>query len=173
MPSPRKRNRKPDVPFQQTPEWRDKVQKVMSLKQRGFDEKQIAAVSLIPCMEIERIMEDETNFRAVAKANYEKKIPLLQDVLGSGLEIIRQCFKELQDPEVRRRMITKVSDIAAVKTVVNDVAMLLRLEEGKSTQNVASSVTHNYQNTRKALSDLRKMDPIFDYPVLPEGKSEP
>lgn len=101
----------------------------------------------------------------------------MQDIVGMGLEMLRDTLKEcVLDSEMRRQMIgSSVKDLAALTKVVGDLNLLLRLEEGKSTQNVA--VNKSYQDTRHALQTLAKVDPVFSYPIVeplpaPEDDSE-
>lgn len=128
-------------------------------------------------MEVNRIVEDETRSREVIRRTWEKKVPLMQDIVGMGLEMLRDTLKEcVLDSEMRRQMIgNSVKDLAALTKVVGDLNLLLRLEEGKSTQNVA--VNKSYQDTRHALQTLAKVDPVFSYPIVetipaPEDDSE-
>lgn len=139
----------------------------MKLKTKGFEEHQIANLTSIPPMEISRIFNDEKVAAAIAKENYEKKIPIMKDVVGMGLEVIKNCLIEMMDPEIRKGMVKNVKDLATLQGVVQDLSMLLRLEEGKSTENISIS-KRSYQETRFAIQELKKIDPVFDYPELPE-----
>ena len=158
-----------DPYWESRPAWLVKVDKVMKLRSRGFeDESQISALTDVPTIEVKRIIEDENTAKAIAIKNYKEKIPVMEDIAGLGLDILRESLKELMDPEFRTRMITKISDIAALKNVIQDISMLVRLEKGQSTNNMAVE-TRSYQETRKIIQDLRKIDPVFSYPEIPEG----
>lgn len=123
--------------WQKKPEWQKQVHQVLSLKEKGFEESDICAVTDIDINVVKRIIEDEDSDKTLIKKHWENKIPTIKDIIGMGLYGIQETLKDMQDPEIRREMISKVSDLAALTKMVTDLNMLLRLEEGKSTQNVA------------------------------------
>jgi len=160
----RLKKRKPEVHWKETPEWQRNVRSVLKLKERGFELSQISAVSNLEIMTVNRIIEEEEVNQSIIKSIWSKKIPVMQDIVGMGLDGIRETLKDMSDPEVRRTMIGSVQDLTALTRVVESLNMLLRLEEGKSTANVANKYTHSYIETRAALQELSKVDPVFDYP---------
>ena len=103
---------------------------------------------------------------------YEDKIPLLKDIVGMSLQQVKESLQELaKDPERKAKMsIRDIRDLAGVGRELND---LLRLELGQSTENIAvKTVTHSHQSMHVLLEDLRKMDPVFEYPKLEAPKNE-
>lgn len=167
------KSKKPEPNWQQKPEWLEQVKKVKSLQEKGYDEKFIANVTDYPPIEIKRICEDEQIAQARAKENYLQKIPIMKEIIGMGLEGIREFLKELiLDPEKRTEAIKTVAQANTLKSLITDLEMLVRLEEGKSTANLAVNQNHSFQQTREAIQQLRKIDPVFDYPQLPEVLDE-
>jgi hypothetical protein len=171
VPKPKKPKSTINVNWQQTPEWQKKVSTVMRLKEKGYDENQIQMVTQFEPIEVRRICNDESIAVTTARENLKNKIPLIKDIVGMGLEAIKETLKTLQNPEVRANMLAKVSDVAALTKVITDLNTLLRLEQGQSTENI-STVTRSYQETRMVLQELKKKDPVFDYPELPEPSHE-
>lgn len=98
---------------------------------------------------------------------YKEKIPLAEKVVGLSLKGLEEYLQNLlANPEKLLAMTPKdVSSLAAIATRLNE---LLRLELGKSTQNISVQVAqHSYEATIQALSKLRSIDPVFEYPELP------
>ena len=159
--------------WQETPEWVEQVKRVKSLQEKGFAEDMIATLTEYPAIQVKRICEDENIAKARAKENYLQKIPIMKEIIGMGLEGIREFLKELiLDPDKRKEAIKTVAQANTLKTLISDLEMLVRLEEGKSTANLAVQQNHNFQQTREAIQNLRKLDPVFDYPELPEKADE-
>ncbi len=172
----KKKERKLDSSWQQTPEWIEQVRKVKDLQEQGYDEKFIAIATDYPAIEIKRICEDENIAKARAQENYLQKIPMMKEIIGMGLEGIREFLKELiLDGDKRREAIKTVAQANTLKSLITDLEMLVRLEEGKTTANIA--VAHGdintYQKTREAIQELKKVDKVFDYPELPETTRKP
>jgi hypothetical protein len=149
------------VSFRETPEWQRNVSTVLALKKRGFDESQINAVSQLDHMVVRKILEEEEVNKVLIKEAWANKTVLMRDVVGMGLNGIKEVLKEMIDPEVRRQMIRGIPDLAGLTKIVEQLSMLLRLEEGKSTSNIATQ--HTYQETRIALQELSRIDPVFEY----------
>jgi len=167
---PRKVNEPPKIHWRETPEWQDQVRKVLKLKERGFDIEQTIEISQIEPMRVRRIIEEEEVNCAIAKKQWDEKIPVMRDIIGMGLNGIKECLKEMADPMVRKEMIRHIGDLKALTGIVEALNLLLRLEEGKSTQNVA--VNRSYQDTRVVLQNLAKVDPVFSYPQIGDGSDE-
>lgn len=161
-----------DLAWTEKPEWKAKVHKVNTLKTAGFSEELIAAVSDVPGMEVRRIVEEEQATKALAKENYKNKLPMMKDIIGMGLDTLIKTMRELVSDDVRRQyVLSNVGEMVQMKNLVKDLEMLVRLEEGKSTENIA--VGHSFQKTREAIIELKKVDPVFDYPDLPPALPEP
>lgn len=172
----RKYEKKPPIEpkpihWRETPEWQDQVHRVLKLKERGFDEQQTIEITQIAPMEVRKIIQEERVNGAIIKKQWEEKVPLMRDIVGMGLNGIRETLKEMADPAVRKEMIRHVADLKALTGIVESLNLLLRLEEGKSTQNVLT-VNRSYQETRTVLQNLAKVDPVFSYPQLPEGEPD-
>ena len=160
--------------WRQTPEWLETVDKVKKFQERGYGWEEIVQFTKFKDHVVKRIMEDETIAAELARENYKKKIPTIKEIVGLGLSQLRDTMKEIAaDPELRRQLLSTAKDIGTFAKVVTDLNTLLRLELGESTQNV-SSISRNFQETRVVLQELKKKDPIFDYPELAEPvKEEP
>lgn len=170
----RKPKEKLNLNWKASPEWQKKVDAVVALKKRGFGEEAIVAVAQVPGMEVRRILEDEEITKEIAVAGYEGQIDLMKDIIGMGLEALSQALKDIvTDGDVRRSVFKKVSDLAAMKNIVQDLSMLVRLQEDKSTENVHIHNTRSYEDTRLAIQQLKKSDPVFDYPELPPPNERP
>ena len=169
----RKRDRKkfsaelPLVGWMESPEWLDTVKKVQTCLKSGYDPEQIVAVTGIDAMQVSRIIEDEKIALASAKENYANRIDVVRNILGLGLDAIHQTLKGLQDPEKREALIGNMRDLKTLSDVIAQLNTLVRLEEGKSTINVATE-NHTFRQTRVILQELKKIDPVFDYPELPD-----
>ncbi len=160
----RRVHKKKDEPYwKDTPEWKRQVNAVLRLKEKGYDEQKIIAVSQFEPMVVRRIFEEEEVNRDLIKQNWEQKEPVMRDIVGMGLNGIKEALKEMVDPEVRRHMVKSVKDLSDLTKVVESINMLLRLEEGKSTANISSKHTHTVKETRNVLQELSKIDPVFDY----------
>lgn len=156
--------------WENNPEWQKKIKLVMSFRSRGYDEQQIAMQTGITPMEVRRIYNDESIVKAAALKAYNEKIPVIRETVGLGLDAIRTALKDMMlDPEYREKHLGRLTDIRMLTTIIADLNNILRLEEDKSTANVASAITkRSYQETREAIQELKKKDPVFDYPKLPE-----
>ena len=147
----------------ETPEWQRQVDAVLKLRARGFAPEKIEILSQIPHDTVTKIIEEDNENGLIIKQNWEEKMPVMRDIISMGLNGIRETLKEMANPEVRREMIRTVGDVASLTRVVESLNLLLRLEEGKSTANVAKQHQHTYKETREVLQELSKVDPVFDY----------
>jgi len=155
------------------PEWQQQVDRVTRLRNKGYDLQQIVALTDLPHATARQIMMEEDHTRSLVKQQWDNKIPIMRDVITMGLNGLRETLKELEEPDVRRGMLKSAQDLVALTKVVESLNMLLRLEEGKSTANVATSHTHTFQKTREVLQELSKVDPIFEYNLPIEAPVEP
>lgn len=153
--------------WESRPEWAKKVDLVMKLMARDFPQDQIIAITNIPELEVRRIMEEEDYVRDVVVKNAAESVPLMKRIRSMGLEVLNSFMKDLMDPEVRSRLVNTVKDAVAVRSLISDMTMLIRLEEDKSTSNI-SMETHA---TKEIIHTLQNSDPIFAPPApiaLPE-----
>ena len=98
---------------------------------------------------------------------FKEKIPALKKLVSMGLEILVKSLEEInKNEELRKTMVKSMKDIKDLEQIVSGVNGHLRLEEGKSTMNLETK-SSNYQETRVALMELAKQDPVFEYPKLP------
>ena len=171
---PKKHFRGQDLPrlrFDRTPEWRTLVEKAFKLKEQGMDVEHIATTLKADPHAVMRILEDENEAKQYATRTWNEKIPTIKNIIGLSLNALNETLKDIAvDDSLRKIMLAKVSDIAQLTKVVVDLNMLLRLELNQSTENKAISHQHSYEQTRVALQELKKVDPIFEYTALPEKK---
>lgn len=164
-----RKKQKPESSWQESPDWKEKVNKVNVLKKAGFAEDLIASVIQVPPMEINRIIEDEERTRALATKNYEKKIPMMRDVIGLGLEALSRTMRDIiQDDEKRKELLQSVGDLVKMKDLIKDMELLVRLSENKSTNNLAIAAT-----ARETIEAVKAIDPVFSYPELPPPPENP
>lgn len=104
---------------------------------------------------------------------FKDKVPALKKIVEDSLAALGEALAELRDPEIRAKILCDAKSMKALAGVVADMNGLLRLELGQSTENV-QQVSYSYQQIRVGLQELAKMDPVFEYPKLPEpdGRSE-
>ena len=161
---------KSPLDWENSPEWQKKVRLVLNFKGRGYNEQQIAIQTQITPMEVRRIYNDEAIAKAAALKAYNEMIPVIRETVGLGLDAIREGLKEMTlDPEFRAKHLSRLSDFNMLTSIIEKLNGILRLEEDKSTVNVASNITRrSYQETRQAIQELKKVDPVFDYPKLAE-----
>lgn len=157
----------------ETPEWRRAVNEVYRLSAKGKTETEIVTKTKLDVHLVKRILEDDSIADKHARRIYADKVPTIEKIIGSSLHVLNKTMGEIATKEsMRKKMIRNVKDLELLKNVVKDLNILLRLELDKSTENVAigGSVNHahTYEQTRVAIQELRKVDPVFDYPELPE-----
>lgn len=147
--------------YRDSPEWKRQVKQVLSLTERGLAVEEINAVTDIQHTVVKRILEEEETARSIVQKIWTEKIPTMRDIVAMGLDGIRETLKELADPERRREMVPDLGALEKLTKITTEINLLLRLEEGKSTANIASKHTHTVQEVRHALMDLSKQDPVF------------
>lgn len=155
--------------------WEEKVRIVAHCYLKGFTVDEIVAKHDIPTQQVVRILAQD-EFKKGMKRVEEKvteetlkdKLPLLKKITGDALSVLSGLIEKLQDDEnYRMMMITNVRDLKALGDVATQVNGLLRLEKGQSTENIAIQ-QNSYQETKVLIDDLRKVDPVFEWPQLPE-----
>lgn len=157
------KGRKPK--WQDAPDWKKQVNTVLACRERGLEEDQIIALTQYDPHAIRRIIEDETIAEERAKKNFAEKVPVIKDIVGMSLEVIRETLKEMcADPEFRRQMVENAKALTSLTGVIKDLNELLRLDQGQSTANVAME-SRGYQETRIAIQNLKTLDPVFEYPM--------
>lgn len=162
--------------WDKTREWKKVVDRVLDLKERGKPIEYIVEKTRADVSIVRRILEDENFAEMRAKEVFERKVPVLQDILGLGLACLNTTLKEMANSdEVRKQYLGSVSDIHKLAATLKEVNTLIRLELGESTQNISlkQHTTHSYQDTRVAIQELKKIDPVFDYPELPSPPEPP
>lgn len=138
----------------------------------GFDVEEIVKMTGIDNQRVAVIVKDESINNAVARQNFQNKVPLIKDIVGLGLDVMKDTLKALQDSKVRTRMIRRPSDLAALMSVINGLNIMLRLDQNQSTENT-STVNRTFQQTKVMLQELKTLDPVFGetYPVEPTEKT--
>lgn len=143
----------------------------MKCKEKGMELNTIVALVGEDKSAVKRIIEDEEIADERARNTFTTKIPTINNIINLSLNAINATLKDMAvDDELRQKMLSKVSDVALLVKAVESLNTLLRLELGKSTQNI--EVKNSYQQTRKVLQEIAKVDPVFEYPELPEPKKE-
>lgn len=139
---------------------------------------QIVALTQIPEQQVIRILREDQFKKGmseikkkVVKETFRDKVPILKEIVELSLSAIRDTLKELDTDEGRRALIQGTRDLQALSKVATDLNTLLRLELGESTANVVS-ISHSYQETRVAIQELQKMDPVFEYPEIPTPEKD-
>lgn len=105
--------------------------------------------------------------KAVKEEIFKDKVPALKEIVGSTLLQVKKAIEELNDPEIRSKMIRSIADVKNLAAIATDLNTLLRLELGQATENIQVA-QFSYQQTRVVLQELAKKDPVFEYPQLPE-----
>lgn len=148
--------------------WREKVDIVTKLINRGYKAEQIISVTGYKEEDVHKICEDDRITGEAARQNFKDKSKIAEDIIGLGLEVVRAAMVDLRDPEIRRKMVTKISDVKDLLKEIQALdAMLQPPVKGPEVQG-----TITFEGTREAFQQLRKKDPIFDYPALPEPKED-
>lgn len=95
---------------------------------------------------------------------FRDKVPLLKDIVNLSLNSVKEFLTELaQTPErLHALSLIEVKNLASIGVDLNE---MLRLEMGQSTQNI-EVVQYSYNETKVMLEDLKKIDPVFEYPEL-------
>lgn len=103
-------------------------------------------------------------FENVKEAVFEDKVPILKDIIGLTLNQVKDSLEYLSQDEERKARLSPrdIRDLTGIARELND---LLRLELGQSTVNIQST-TQTHQSVHVILDDLRKIDPVFEYPEL-------
>jgi len=148
--------------------WQNLVENVSELKKKGLTHDEIVIIVKQDKSVINRILEDDNIADINARLLFEKqKVPLIKDLVQCSLGIMKKTLAEIAaNDNLRRRFISKTSDIALFQKTIESLNTLLRLELGKSTQNIETHA-HTYESTRIAVQELKKIDPVFAYPDLP------
>lgn len=102
--------------------------------------------------------------KEVVARTLEGKLPLLQSAVGKSLQIWNmKCDQILEDPEnIRALTILEARHFVSAASTVYEMS---RLEEGKSTKNVAHA-TYSVDKVITAMKELSVIDPVFDYSPL-------
>lgn len=125
------------------------------------------------------LLSKSNEIKKAAQANVEKdlyvqvykdKAPVLENIVQLTLTNIQEFLVALSADEEKKRNLTvrDIKDLATISTHLNEV---LRLELGKSTQKVEVA-QYSYNKVQVVLDDLRKIDPVFEYPLLQEVNEE-
>ena len=106
-----------------------------------------------------------------AKAVLEEKIPLLKEIASLSLMNVRDFLGELSDPVKRSERLSTMKDARDLAAIASQLNEMLRLELGQSTS-ITETVSYSFEAIKVLLTDLSKVDPIFDYPKFLDGPKE-
>jgi hypothetical protein len=173
-----KKKLKAESESENSPAWQQKVESVMKLQVKGHTVNEIIALTEIDERTVRRITKQEVFAdgvqeikQKITKEAFKGKVPVIKDIISRSLTAIQETLMTFENEDVRKEMLSRPADIQALTKVVSDLNNLLRLELGESTQNIAIK-SNSYQETRVVLQELRKIDPVFDYPELPAPPKE-
>lgn len=163
------------VKWDQRPEWQRLIAQVKTLEDGGMAFEEIKALIKADHHAVKRILEDEQIADQYCALLFSQKTPTIESIIGLSLRSINLTLIDLaKDDKLRKEMLGSVRALQTLTAIVKDLTILNRLELGKSTNNVEQKVshTHTYEQTRVAIQDLSKKDPVFSYPELPTPPSE-
>lgn len=155
-------------------EIKERTTVVKRLQESGHTPDQIAAVTQFPQVQVNKICEDQKIALAHAKYNYEQKVPVLKNIYGLGLDALNERMQELLDPDVRKKALAKFTDLKQLLDILERVHEMLNPVDKRNNINIQNNITtptgegDSYQKTRETISALRSVDPVFEYPQLPE-----
>lgn len=86
---------------------------------------------------------------------FKDKIPMMKNIVGVSLHKTLAFLKDFEP--------STIDDVRALALVFKDIQMMLRLDMGQSTENIAVQHSGNYtvEQTQKLLVDLQTKDKIF------------
>lgn len=151
----------------------------MKLTMEGLNPNQICARTDIPVAQIMYFLEKK-DFKegmkkiekSVIEETFKDKIPLLKKIVGCSLHLTSEFLMRMcEDEDFKASQLKSLSDVRELSKLAVDLNTLQRLELGQSTQNL-EVVSHSYQQTKVIIDDLRKKDPVFEYPELPPSEPE-
>lgn len=105
------------------------------------------------------------------KFSYDKS-PVSEEIVVSGLSSMKEFMKELEDPQIRKLRLSTIQDAKALSSIIKEQNEILRVEQGKANSFVKHEVELSLDQTKKVFSDLRRIDPVFDYPLEEEEEGE-
>lgn len=110
------------------------------------------------------IIESKKFQSEVKEEVLKDKVPILKEIVGTSLTAVQEYLVELGTNKERLHSLS-VSEMKGLADVAKSLNELLRLELGQSTQNV-QVVQYSFNEAKVMLEDLRKIDPVFEYPAL-------
>ncbi len=117
------------------------------------------------------LVEESKKFQKEIKEEVLRdKVPLLKEIVDVSLSSVKEYLVELGQNKERLHSLA-VSEMKSIADVAKSLNELLRLELGQSTQNV-QVVQYSFNEAKVMLEDLRKIDPVFEYPALEDDKSK-
>lgn len=136
-------------------------------RQTGIKVRKVRAIALK-----HNIIEQGRQLHKEIKEEVLKdKIAILKNIVGTSLSTLKEYLDELSRDKERLHSL-RVSEAKGLSDVAKNLNELLRLELGQTTQNV-QVVEYSYNETKVMLEDLKKMDPVFEYPALGEDEEDP
>jgi hypothetical protein len=157
------------------PYWRQLVDQVTMAKKKGLTDEQVYMMIGADRQIVSQIIHCEEFADRKARKAFAEKVPLLQEIIGLSLNALHRTLKEMEnDDELRKKMISKASDILTLVKATEGINTLLRLDLNQSTANIATKVEHNVRlsETKAVLDNMAKLDPVFSYPEITDKSIE-
>jgi len=157
------------------PYWRQLVDQVTLAKKKGLTDEQVYMLVGADRQIVSQIIHAEEFADRKARKAFSEKVPLLQEIIGLSLNALHRTLKEMEnDDELRKKMISKASDILTLVKATEGINTLLRLDLNQSTANVATRIEHNVRlsETKAVLDNMSKLDPVFSYPEITDKSIE-
>lgn len=153
--------------------WKRNAELVMEicLKEDGLSVAEIAQRANLSPTVVKAIVsraalrkEAEAKRKEITQAVMVEKVPLLKEIVGLSLTTVKEFLETLSKDEDRKADLT-VADVKGLATIGKELNEMLRLELGQATQNV-QVVQYSYTEAKNLLDNLRKLDPVLEYPEL-------
>lgn len=153
--------------------WNDRDRVIAEKYLQGCTKEDILVQTGFPVTIIERAIKNyglqkiiEDREKQITRKILKEKVPILKEIVALALDNTKSFLKELSDPEVRAVRLKTIRDARDLSQIALDLNGLLRLELGQSTQNVKHEVELSLDETKKVFDDLRRVDKVFEYPVI-------
>lgn len=165
-----------NLPAPSPPQDAEDISRVVEMAMDGFSVQEIIRETGFPAPYVRNLIKKAELEGKVKDAISEikaeiikDKVPILKDIAAHTLNGVLEF--------VQTDLSSKITCIKDAKDLVDMVGKLnemIRLDEGKSTQNIGISATvTTYTQTREVIEQLKKYDPVFEYPELPHDSTRP
>lgn len=97
---------------------------------------------------------------------YKERLPLAEQIIGLSMTGLRDRLHQIvTDPDQLKQL--TIQDLKSLKDIGTGVNEFLRLELGKSTENVEIN-TYTHKNLQVVIQDLSKVDKVFNFEKIKE-----